>query len=180
MKSNIIWFLFSWLTSDRNLIWISDRDSLSVMPLITPSRSNWDSLSQLMRDPEMRQHAHASDSPHSSSIPPSVFAASDRTYAATPRQNAIFPHTLPRQTCCLYSPRCCFLAAAPLSVFSDVFASALVGLSKDMFVFLRHRSNTGQVPREPLQPYGRGPPTSCRLDRGLDHPRQEVLHRPQH
>lgn len=56
----------------------------------------------------------------------------------------------------------------------------LVGLSKEMFVFHRHRSNTGQVSREPLQPCGRGPPTSCRLDRGLDHPRQEVLHRPQH
>lgn len=49
-----------------------------------------------------------------------------------------------------------------------------------MFVFLRHRSNTGQVPREPLQSNGRGHPPSGRLDRWLDHPWQEVLHRPQH
>ncbi|CAG13226.1 unnamed protein product [Tetraodon nigroviridis] len=45
---------------------------------------------------------------------------------------------------------------------------------------LRHRSDPGQVPGEPLQPDGGGPPPSRRLDGGLDHPRQEVLHRPQH
>lgn len=67
-----------------------------------------------MCNPEIRQHVHTSDSLHSSSILLLVFTATKPTYAATPHQNAIFPHMLPRRGLpeVLFSGSCtteCFL-----------------------------------------------------------------------